>query len=213
MAELGFRSNEDALGKHLKYWGGQPVIIGVLRDFHFRSLHQTINPLVVKVDDDFGNGYLSIRIKTNDIPGTLESVRKTWQAYSSGQPFVYTFLNDDLERLYRSEQQWSLIITIASGVAIFIACLGVLGLVMYTVEQRKREIGIRKALGARGFSIYGLLSKDLVWLVLIANFIAGPFGMDLSDGLAGQFCVPHTYFARIFSDCRCDFTCFHTAFD
>jgi putative ABC transport system permease protein len=148
-------------------------IIGVIKDFNFRSLRQNVTPLILTLNDD--PGALSIRIHAGaNIPSVLAQIADKWKAQSPNQQFVYSFMDEDFEALYRSEQQMGSIFISFSTLAILIACLGLFGLVTYAAEQRTREIGIRKVLGARVSTIVGMLSKDFIKLVLIAIVIASP---------------------------------------
>ncbi|KAB2878831.1 FtsX-like permease family protein [bacterium] len=162
LAQFIYRFSED---KPLK-------VIGVVKDFNFQSLHQEIQPLVILPE---GRGSVAaIRIRPDNIAGTVASVEKIWNQFQAGQPFVYSFLDEDFDALYRAEQRVSKIISIFAGLAIFIACLGLLGLAAYTAEQRTKEIGIRKVLGASAAGIVALLSKEFLKWVLISNLIAWP---------------------------------------
>lgn len=147
-------------------------IVGLIKDFHFESLHQPIRPLVLRVVQD-GATYLVLRVRGN-IPDILHDVESQWSSFTNGQPFVYFFLDDELNARYAAEQNVGKIFGTFSGLGIFIACLGLLGLATYATEQRTKEIGIRKVIGASVTSIAALLSKEFVKLVLVANLVAWP---------------------------------------
>ena len=151
-------------------------VVGVLNDFHFASLKQAVAPMVVKFDPDagFSGGYLSLRLSTNDLQATLERLEQKWRRLEPEQTFAYFFLREDFERQYRAEERLSAFMTASAGLAIFIACLGLFAFAAFTVEQRTKEIGIRKVLGASVSSVTALLSRDFVQLVLLANLIAWP---------------------------------------
>jgi putative ABC transport system permease protein len=120
------------------------------------------------------NGSISFRINTQDIPGLVAKIEDKWKTMAAGQPFTYSFMDDDFNNTYKSEQQTGKIFISFAIFAIFIACLGLFGLVTYAAEQRTREIGIRKVLGASVSGIVGMLSKDFLKLIIIAMLIAFP---------------------------------------
>lgn len=147
-------------------------IIGVVKDFNFQSLHEEIRPLIILPQ---GRGsVVAVRIRPGNITATIKSVEDVWNGFQNGQPFVYAFLDEEFDALYRAEQRVSQIVGIFAGLAIFVACLGLLGLAAYMAEQRTKEIGIRKVLGASVGGIVVLLSKEFLKWVLIANVIAWP---------------------------------------
>ena len=160
-------STTDHEGKKITY-----RVIGVVKDFHFRSLHETISPLVMVLSPDAGT--LIVKLKTNDIPGMISSLKKSWAAFTSEEPLSYSFLEDRFNNTYKAEQNTGTIVGIFAGLTIFVACLGLFGLVTFTAEQRRKEIGIRKVLGASVSGIVSLLSKELLKLVFIAFIIAAP---------------------------------------
>ena len=147
-------------------------VIGVVRDFHFRSFHDLITPLVMTLSGA-GSNFI-VRTKTADVAGLLTTVKKKWDDLHAEVPLSYSFLDERFNNTYRNEQNIALILGIFAGLTIFVACLGLFGLATYTAEQRTREIGIRKVLGANVTSIVTLLSKDFVRLVVIAFLIAAP---------------------------------------
>lgn len=147
-------------------------VIGVVKDFNFSSMHDKVGPLVINLSDNRGS--LAVRLRGGDIFATVGEIESKWKAMANGVPFSYTFMDDDFNRLYQSEKQTGQLFISFAVFAIFIACLGLLGLVTYAAEQRTKEIGIRKVLGARVSGIVGLLSKDFALLVGIAALIAFP---------------------------------------
>jgi putative ABC transport system permease protein len=147
-------------------------VIGVVSDFHFESLRQKVGPLVMFLGGNYGS--IMVKTHTDNLPGLLASLKKQWDSFAPGAPFTYSFLDDRFEQVYRSEQKIGQVLTLFSGLTIFIACLGLFGLATYTAEQRTKEIGIRKVLGASISSIIALLSRDFLKLVLIALVIASP---------------------------------------
>ena len=170
---LGIQSNEEALGKQFKYGDQMGRIAGVMNDFNFESLHQRILPLVLSVSRENNYNRISIRISGN-VQQAVQHIEATWKKFLPEVPFDYTFLDNRFADLYKAEQQQQIIFSIFSGVAIFIACLGLFGLSAFTITQRVKEIGIRKVLGANISSIVGLLSKDFLILVAVAALLAFP---------------------------------------
>lgn len=148
-------------------------VVGVVKDFNFNSMHDKIHPLVMLVNT-YNWSSMAVRFHTNDVSALLRQVETKFHAAKQGLPFSYTFMDNDFDRLYHAEQQTGKIFITFAVFAILIACLGLFGLVTYAAEQRTKEIGIRKVLGARVTSIVGLLSKDFTILVGIAALIAFP---------------------------------------
>jgi putative ABC transport system permease protein len=167
---------ENALGKQFGFsWGenGMGQIIGVVKDFHFLSLHQEIQPLVIYLTQE-RISYFSAKISTQNISGTIEFLKEKWRMFSSNYPFDYFFLDDDFEKMYRSEMRFGKIFASFTILAIIIACLGLFGLASFTIEQRTKEIGVRKVLGASLPDIVVLLSREFSRWVFVASLIAWP---------------------------------------
>jgi putative ABC transport system permease protein len=148
-------------------------IVGVMKDFNFNSLREVVTPLGFMLDSDKGN--MALRINSGNIPRLIAGAEEKWKDIAPGQPFAYSFMDDDFNALYRSEQRMGKISLSFSLLAIFIACLGLFGLTAYAAEQRTKEIGIRKVLGATVTNIIGLLSADFLKLVCLAALITFPF--------------------------------------
>jgi len=153
-------------------------IIGVVKDFHFKSLHESITPLLMVSEKTYG---LTIKVKGKDVEGLLASLKNQWQKFNVEEPFAYSFMDELFEKTYQSEQKISVILSIFSGLTIFVACLGLFGLATFTAEQRTKEIGVRKVLGASVQQIVTLLSKEFLKLVLVACCLAFPLGYWLMD--------------------------------
>jgi len=147
-------------------------IIGVMKDFNFQSLRANVTPLILFMGNNEGG--LSIRANAANIPALLNQIKSKWTAFSPNQEFNYTFMNQDFDAVYRTEQRTGTIFVSFTTLAIVIACLGLFGLAAYAAEQRTKEIGIRKVLGASMSTIVQMLSKDFIKLVLIAIIIASP---------------------------------------
>ena len=147
-------------------------VIGVVQDFHFKSLHERIAPLMMTLGHN--SGTVLAKVKTRDVEDLMKTVENQWTAFAVDAPFTYSFLSDDFDAIYRAEQQTGWVLGLFSGLTIFVSCLGLFGLAMFTAEQRRKEIGVRKVLGASVGSIVTLLSKDFLKLVLIAIIVASP---------------------------------------
>jgi len=151
-----------------------PRVIGVVEDFHYRSLRTRIEPAIMYTNSMDPILNLVVRIRPENMPGTIDLLRSTWNEITNEVPFSYRFLDDGMDQLYRSEQRWSRILAYGSFFAIFIACLGLFGLAGIVAVGRQKEIGIRKVLGATVGGIVTLLSKDFARLVVIAIAVAAP---------------------------------------
>ncbi len=147
-------------------------VIGVVKDFHYQSLHHEIEPLIIMTGNWFE--YFAIRIRSDDIAGTLSFLKAQWKEIAPNKPFDYFFLDDDYDKLYRTEKQIGTLFGFFSILAIFVASLGLFGLASFTAQQRIKEIGIRKVLGASISNLVLMLSKEFTLLVGIANLIAWP---------------------------------------
>ena len=147
-------------------------VIGVVKDFHFKSMHELISPLVMILGNNSGN--IIVKAKTKDVAGLLTTMKKEWTSLTAEVPFTYSFMDNRLNDTYQAEQKVGMILGIIASLTIFVACLGLFGLAMFTAEQRKKEMGVRKVLGAGVLQIVGLLSKDFLRLVLIASLVAFP---------------------------------------
>jgi len=147
-------------------------IIGVVQDFNFSTMHDKVGPLIIERNDQYGR--IAMRINTKNIPALISQVETKWNTVAPGQTFSYTFLDADFDKMYTAEQQTGKLFITFAIFAIFIACLGLFGLVTYAAEQRTKEIGVRKVLGASVGNIVVMLSKDFAKLVLIASIVAFP---------------------------------------
>jgi putative ABC transport system permease protein len=171
--QYGYTNPKDIVGKKFKQWGREGVVIGVVKDFNFTSLHRKIEPLTLPFVP-YASRYLSLKVKTENLRETIASIGEVWKKIAPHRPFLYSFLDDDFNKQYKSDFMFRKLFTTFSCLAIFIACLGLLGLATYTAQQRTKEIGIRKVLGADVRNIVGLLSRDFIILVFIAIVIATP---------------------------------------
>ena len=147
-------------------------VIGIVKDFHFRTLHELISPLVMVLSSN--QGMMIVKLKTTDVSGLIAVLKDRWNSLGAEEPFTYSFLEDRFNKTYLSEKKIGQILGIFAGLTILVACLGLFGLAMFTSDQRRKEIGIRKVLGASVAGIVNLLSFDFLKLVLISVVIATP---------------------------------------
>jgi len=187
-AAKAFGWGENALGKRIRF-GINPstgqaqrdgVVIGVVKDFHFTSIHNQIEPFIFVVSSN-PNSYFYVRISQNDIPSTMENMKRVQQEMGNVLPFNYFFFADKLDEMYTAENKLNALFNIFSVMTIIIACLGLLGLTSYVTEQRSKETGLRKIMGARVDQIILLLNKDFLLLVLISNLISWPVSYYLMN--------------------------------
>lgn len=171
---LAILKYKDPIGQPLKLWNRQGKIVGVLKDFHLTNLHAPIRPLIVRLRDSADGGNILVRIDAQHTREVLAGLEKISAALNPKFPFTYYFTDDQYRKQYASDVIVGRLSSCFSVLAIFISCMGLLGLAMFSAEQRTREIGIRKVLGAGIFSLLRLLSGEFLLLVLIALVIASP---------------------------------------
>lgn len=173
--------------KLISYNGPSPVsmqVVGVIKDFNFESFKANVRPLVIRLTNTANNMLVRYDNKPNDAVATLERV---WKQNASNEPFEYTFLDQNFDTLFKEEQRLGQLFTVLTSVAIFVACLGLMGLASFTAEQRTKEIGIRKVMGASVSSVSALLSKEFMWLVAIAFVVASALAWYLMDQWLASF--------------------------
>ncbi|WP_184550321.1 ABC transporter permease [Mucilaginibacter sp. FT3.2] len=177
---LGFGNPSEAIGKVLDYNGKKMEIVGVMADFYQKSLHDAIKPLALLIPQNrFGSRTFHIALKPETTGGddwkkAIGSMQKSWKELYPEEDFDYSFYDKNIEKFYETEQHTSTLLTWATGLSIFISCLGLLGLAMYTTNLRTKEIGVRKVLGATVRQIVTLLSTELIWLIVLAFIIVTP---------------------------------------
>ncbi|MEO8416297.1 MAG: ABC transporter permease [Ginsengibacter sp.] len=164
------------IGRFVTMNGHKATIIGVLKDFHYRSLHDQIQPMIIRFSKDAFYGNILVRTQAGKTKQALASLEKICKQVNPQFPFTYSFSNDEYKKLYNNEQVVSKLSNAFAFLAIFISCLGLLGLMIFTAEQRTKEIGIRKVLGASVAGIVRLMSTDILKLVVVAVLIACPVG-------------------------------------
>jgi putative ABC transport system permease protein len=167
---------ESPIGKKMiiDWMGWEVEIIGVIKDFHYASLYEKIEPLVLFLDPFVPLEYYFVKIKPENIIHTLDLLKENWKRIVSDQPFEYFFLDEKFAQLYHTEERWNRIVSYASILAIFIACIGLFGLSALIMTKRTKEIGIRKVLGASVPGIILLLSTNFLKWIVISNVIAWP---------------------------------------
>jgi putative ABC transport system permease protein len=178
--ELGLGSTAEAIGKTLSWptWRNPDSlktgpVIGVVKDFHYKSLHEKIEPAVLQI---YPQAYSKVAVKVTgtDIEKALGQIRNLWSRYSPEYPIEYNFLDESFGKMYKGEDKLKTLLTLFTAITIFVSCLGLLGLAANAAERRKKELGVRKVLGATVEGLVMLLSKDLVKLVLISVLLASP---------------------------------------
>lgn len=162
------------------------TVVGVVEDFHFRSLHDVIEPSLMFIGNN-NNRFLNVRLTSDDYKQSIKMIREKWQELEPSMSFDYYFLNEDFNKLYRAEHRIGEIFIYFTIIAIIIACLGLFGLASYNAEQRRKEIGIRKALGSSVQRVVLMLSKQFTKLVVIANVIAWPMAYFFMNHWLGNF--------------------------
>ncbi len=170
----GYQHPADAVGKKFDQWGRKGTIIGVVKDFNFRSLHQEVQPLTLRYGYRDVLNRISVGLKGDNISASLAAINKTWSKLVPQRPFLYHFLDQSFGEQYQADQQFGQLFTFFSCLSIFIACLGLFGLSTFMAQQRVKEIGIRRVLGSSRSAIVVLLSKEFVRLVIVAIVISVP---------------------------------------
>jgi putative ABC transport system permease protein len=172
---LGFRKPEDAVGQTIAItqWQWNPIIVGVVNDYHQVSLKKAMDPIVFYCSNYYGE-YYSMRVRTENLSSTIEHVQASWEKAFPGNPFDYFFLDDYFNKQYENERKFGTLFTTFATLAMIVGCLGLFGLSAYTATQRTKEIGIRKALGSTDQGIFVLLSTEYVKLIAVSILIAVP---------------------------------------
>lgn len=171
--QFGFKNNEEALGENVFIGNRQFEVKGVINDYHHLSLKESIKPILYIAGSTRRPNY-AIKVSSTNIPSTIEIIQKKWEATYVGNVFEYFFLDDFFDQQYKADRQFAKIMGIFGGIAIMVACLGLFGLVLHTANQRTKEIGIRKVLGASLANIWILLSKGYLKLILMVSLIILP---------------------------------------
>jgi putative ABC transport system permease protein len=190
---------ESPIGKMFSCWEDEGKIIGIVKNFHTSSLHNEIGPAIFTLSQRHGShSYIFVKIRPTDISGTIASLEKKVAEFAPNNLFEYSFLDDEFNRQYASDQRRGDIYKHFTFLAIFISCLGLFGMASFTAEQRTKEIGIRKVLGASTTNIIVLISRDFVTLLLVSNVIAWPVAYYLMDKLLNNYAYRTSIAAWVF---------------
>jgi ABC-type antimicrobial peptide transport system permease subunit len=174
LKKLGIKNANEAIGKNIRMGRGMWYpIVGVLKDFKTNSLREEVKPLLITTRKSFYN-LTAIKLRTHQLAQTQAAVQKTWDQFYPEYAYSSSFFDEDIAEFYQQEEQLSLLYKIFAGLAIFISCLGLYGLVSFMAVQKTKEVGIRKVLGASVTSLLQLFSKEFTVLIIISFFIAGP---------------------------------------
>lgn len=200
---LGWESNEAAIGKRFRSLEGDEKVIGVINNFHATSLHRSSGPFVINMKEAPGSiawflNYIALKIVDGSEKEVIEVLEKQWVEFAGNRPFEYFFLENELKRLYKDEENLGLLALVFTIMIIFIAGLGLYGLTSYMADKRTKEIGIRKVMGASGFSIIRLLSAEFVKLIIIANIVAWPLAWLVIRNWLSQFAYQTNYGVGMF---------------
>lgn len=189
---------EDAIGKKIRYGGGDRTVIGVVEDFHFANLRHKIEPMIMVYNAGRGN-VLSAKVRQENVSGTLETLAGHWKTINPNHPFEYRFFDEEFGQQFESDERFASLVLGFTWLAVLIACMGLLGLSIFTAEQRTKEIGIRKVLGAGSGQLFVLLSKAFFKPVLIGCLLAVPIAWYFLDqwlnGFAYRIDMPWLTFA------------------
>ncbi len=203
--QFGFASPQDAIGKWMAFdWQGQQYrfnVVGVVKNFHFRDLHENIEPFAFRFYNqaDAGFNYMVAHIRGGSVKPALSALQTTWKKLNPNEPFQYSFLDQDFQKNYEADSKRAQLINCFTLIAIIISCLGLFGLATFTAEQRTKEIGIRKVLGASVYGLVGLLSKDFLKLVFIAVLIASPIAWWAMNKWLQNFAYQTSITWRVFA--------------
>lgn len=190
---------ESPIGKMFSCWEDEGKIIGIVKNFHTSSLHNEIGPVIFTLSQRHGShSYIFVKISPNDVPGTLSYLEKKAVEFAPNNLFEYTFLDDEFNRQYGNDQRRGEIYKSFTFLAIFISCLGLFGMASFAAEQRTKEIGIRKVLGASIANIVALISRDFLTLLFVSNVIAWPIAYYLIDRLLKSYAYRTSIAAWVF---------------
>ncbi|MGH1437348.1 MAG: ABC transporter permease [Lewinella sp.] len=194
--------DEEALGQQVVYANNQGEktsyqVLGVVEDFHFKSLHEQISPLVMVLGGNSGSAIL--KVQTDDVATLLADLKKNWTALTTELPFDALFLDERIYETYKAERRVGVLLAVFAGLTIFVACLGLFGLTVFATEQRTKEIGVRKVLGASVASLVQLLSKDFIKLVAVAYVLACPLAWWIMNQWLEDFAYRITLNGGVFA--------------
>lgn len=185
------------VGKQISFWHGKGTIIGVVKDFHFNSLRENITPMVMMLQPQ-DNSYMMLRLAKGDVAGQVAAVEKVFTTLNPGNPVDYHFLDETFDNMYQSETMLRKLAQVFAVVAVLISCLGLFGLSVFTAEQRRKEIGIRKIMGASVMNVTSLLSREFLSLVIIGILLATPISWYMMNKWLSGFAYHTNLSAWIF---------------
>lgn len=183
---IGFNDPEQLLGKKIDFWGEQYTVIGIVKDYHQRSLRDAHEPLIFRLIPDIG-GFYSLKMSTSNLSENVDFIKEAYISAFPGNVFEYFFLDDYFNQQYESEQTFGKVVALFSGLSIFVACLGLVGLTSFSATMRTKEIGIRKVLGASEGSILALLVREFMILIIISSALAIPLSWLAYQGWLENF--------------------------
>ncbi|MEP0985697.1 ABC transporter permease [Ekhidna sp.] len=184
---FGYPDPNDIIGQSFEQWGRDGKVIGVVEDFNYVSLHKEVEPLSIRFGTQFNVSVVSLKLNSQDYSKTLSELESIWTEIVPHRPFDTRFANQNFDAQYEADERFGMIFSVFSTLAIFVACLGLFGLTIYSTAQRNKEIGVRKVLGASTGRIIALLSKDFIRLYIIALAIAIPFSWYLMNNWLDGF--------------------------
>jgi putative ABC transport system permease protein len=185
--KMGFRNITEVIGQPMQLWDRKGKVIGVIKDFHFNSLHDPVKPLILYFNQRSTSGDILVRTKPGQTREAIASLQLLCRQLNPAFPFSYQFADTEYQKLYKSETIIGQLSNYFAFLAILISCLGLLGLAMFTAEQRTKEIGIRKVLGAGTGRLFALLARDFLLLVVLAFLIAAPVAAWAMSGWLGDY--------------------------
>ena len=188
-----------AVGKRFDFWSRKGTIVGVLGDFHFQPLRNKIEPLAVKWRESDWTRFMLLRLGPSGVSSVIASLERIWKSRFPGIPFHYSFLDDDFAALYQTELQTASLFKVFSGLAVLVACLGLLGLAAHAAERRTREFAIRKVLGAPARTLIGLICREFVVLIVLANVLSWPAAYLLMRGWLNRFAYRADFSVLLFA--------------
>ncbi len=188
---MGWENPENALGKQMFTPSGHERVIGVVRNFHYEPLHKSLGPFVLDMPAPkhkiYWTRYIGVRLKSGRFSDAIGKIEKIWEAHTSEYPFEYFFLRDDLDKQYKAQLSLGSIVAVFSFIAVLIACLGLFALASFSALKRKKEIGIRKVMGAGVSQVTHLLIADFLKLVILSNLISWPLSWYLINRWLNTF--------------------------
>ena len=177
---------EPVIGQRFSVWGSQGQVIGIVKDFHFNSMHHKIGPMVLTNTED-GNAFVVFKSQSGKMNASIEAAKQVWTQFFPDAPFEVTYTDDVFNNLYKDDSKLAQIVLLLSLLSVFISCLGLFGLVTFTAEAKTKEIGIRKVMGASVSDIVTMLSKEFLILVGVGMVIAFPIAYYWLDKMLQNY--------------------------